>query len=213
MKIGIIGSGVVGKALTTGFIHHGYEVMAGSRQPKKLEAWKTEISAKLRVGDFAETAAFGDALVLATKGTAAEQAIKLAGTGNFAGKTVLDTTNPIADTEPVNGVISFFTKADESLMERLQKAVPDANFVKVFNSVGAHLMVNPDYESRPTMFICGNSETARADVKKIVDQFGWDVEDLGMAEAARAIESLCILWCIPGFRENRWTHAFKVLKK
>lgn len=98
-------------------------------------------------------------------------------------------------------------------MERLQKAVPDANFVKVFNSVGAHLMVNPDYESRPTMFICGNSETARADVKKIVDQFGWDVEDLGMAEAARAIESLCILWCIPGFRENRWTHAFKVLKK
>jgi predicted dinucleotide-binding enzyme len=212
MKIGIIGSGVVGKALAAGFIKHGYEVMAGSRQPAKLADWKTEISPKLRTGDFSQTASFGDVLILATKGTVSEDAIKLAGIDNFSGKTVIDATNPIADSEPVNGVLKFFTSLDESLMERYQKLAPEVNFVKAFNSVGAHFMVNPNFESKPTMFICGNSDAAKSETKEILEQFGWEVEDMGKAEAARAIEPLCMLWCIPGFRENRWTHAFKLLK-
>lgn len=213
MKIGILGSGVVGKALAKGFIKHGYEVMAGSRQPEKLEDWKTEISPKLRSGNFSKTASFGDIIILATKGTAAKEVLKLAGIDNISGKTVLDATNPIADAEPVNGVLKFFTNLDDSLMEQLQKFAPGANFVKAFNSVGAHFMVNPDFESKPTMFICGNNEAAKKDAAKILEQFGWEVEDMGSAEAARAIEPLCMLWCIPGFRENRWMHAFKLLKK
>ncbi len=212
MKIGILGTGVVGKALATGFMKHGYEVMVGSRQPEKLESWKSEISSQLRTGNLSETATFGDIIILATKGTVAADVIKLVGIDNLFGKTVLDATNPIAEAEPVNGVIQFFTRFDDSLMERLQKLAPRANFVKAFNSVGAHLMVNPNFESTPTMFICGNNDAAKAEAGKILDQFGWEVEDLGLAEAARAIEPLCILWCIPGFRQNRWTHAFKLLK-
>ena len=212
MKIGILGSGVVGKSLAAGFIKHGYEVMAGSRQPGKLADWKTEISPKLHTGDFSQTASFGDILILAAKGTVSEDVIKLAGMKNFSGKTVLDATNPIADSEPVNGVLKFFTNLDKSLMERFQELVPEANFVKAFNSVGAHFMVNPNFESKPTMFICGNSDEAKIEAKEIIEQFGWEVEDMGKAEAARAIEPLCMLWCIPGFRENRWSHAFKLLK-
>jgi predicted dinucleotide-binding enzyme len=212
MKIGIIGSGVVGKALAAGFTKHGYEIMVGSRQPQKLDDWKTEISANLQTGDFSETASFGDVVVLATKGTAAEEAVKLAGIDNLSGKTVFDATNPIADAEPINGVLKFTTSLDNSLMEQLQKLAPKANFVKAFNSVGNAFMVDPPFESKPTMFICGNSDNAKQEATKILHQFGWEVEDMGMVEAARAIEPLCILWCIPGFRENRWTHAFKLLK-
>jgi predicted dinucleotide-binding enzyme len=110
-------------------------------------------------------------------------------------------------------VLQFFTGHDDSLMEQLQKLAPETNFVKAFNSVGNALMVNPQFESKPTMFICGNNDKAKQEAAKILDLFGWEVEDMGKAEAARAIEPLCILWCIPGFRENRWTHAFKLLKK
>ncbi|MCB0306006.1 MAG: NAD(P)-binding domain-containing protein [Calditrichaeota bacterium] len=213
MKIGILGSGIVGKTLAGGFLKHGYEVMAGSRQPEKLQDWKAEIGPKLQTGNYSETAAFADIIVLAVKGTVARDVLKLAGIDNLSGKTVLDATNPIADAAPVNGVLQFFSSLDESLMEQLQNLAPKANFVKAFNSVGAHVMVNPKFETRPTMFICGNNEAAKEITKKILDQFGWEVEDMGGTEAARAIEPLCILWCIPGFRENRWTHAFKLLNK
>ena len=125
---------------------------------------------------------------------------------------MIDTTNPIADAPPVNGVLRFFTDLDDSLMERLQREFPDARFVKAFNSVGNARMVDPEFAGgRPTMFICGNDEPAKATVTEILDQFGWDVADMGKAEAARAIEPLCMLWCIPGFLRNEWTHAFALL--
>lgn len=99
-------------------------------------------------------------------------------------------------------------------MEELQKNVTDAHFVKAFNSVGSAFMVNPDFGGvKPSMFICGNNENAKDQVKKILEVFGWEVEDMGKAEAARAIEPLCMLWCIPGFLNNQWSHAFKLLKK
>jgi len=212
-KIGIIGSGPVGQALATGFTKHGYEVMIGSRNPDKLNEWKSRNTGKIKTGTFSETAAFGTILVLAVKGTAAKNALQLAGMQNIRNKTIIDTTNPIADAPPSNGVLKFFTGPDQSLMEQLQEAFPGAHLVKSFSCVGNPLMVNPDFGgTKPTMFICGNNEAAKSEVKQILEQFGWEPEDMGVAEAARAIEPLCILWCIPGIRENRWVHAFKMLK-
>jgi len=127
---------------------------------------------------------------------------------------VIDATNPIADTPPVNGVVPFFTSFDKSLMERLQSAFQDAHFVKAFNSVGYSLMVNPLLPGgRATMFICGNNDAAKQTVRGILDQFGWDTADMGSTEAARAIEPLCMLWLIPGLLRNEWNHAFKLLRQ
>jgi 8-hydroxy-5-deazaflavin:NADPH oxidoreductase len=212
-KIGIIGSGVVGQTLAKGFAKHGYAVMIGTGKKEKYEELKAKTNGQA-VGSFEEVAKFGEIIVLATKGTAAESALNMAGPGNLASKVVIDTTNPIADTPPVNGVLSYFTPVNESLMEKLQKQFPQARFVKGFSCVGNALMVNPDFGGvKPTMFICGNDAGAKGEVVSILNQFGWEYEDLGAVEAARAIEPLAILWCIPGFRQNSWTHAFKLLKK
>jgi predicted dinucleotide-binding enzyme len=142
----------------------------------------------------------------------AAEALRIAGPEHLAGKTVIDATNPIAEAAPVNGVLRYFTDLNESLMEKLQKEHSRANFVKAFNSVGAASMVNPQFKgAKPTMFICGNSDAAKHTVEGLLDQFGWEVSDMGKAEAARAIEPLCMLWCIPGFLRNDWVHAFKLL--
>jgi predicted dinucleotide-binding enzyme len=212
MKVGIIGSGVVAQALGDGFVKHGHDVMLGTREPSKLADW-VERNPAARIGSFAETASFGKVVVLAVKGTVAAQALRAAGAENFSGKTLIDGTNPIADAPPVNGVLKFFTNLDESLMEQLQREFPDARFVKAFNSVGSAHMVNPQFEGgKPTMFICGNDDAAKSTVSEILDQFGWETADMGKIEAARAIEPLCMLWCIPGFLRNEWTHAFKLLR-
>jgi hypothetical protein len=213
VKIGVLGSGIVGRVLGSGFLRHGFEVMVGTRSPEKLDEWKAEAGEKGSVGSFAEAASFADILVLAVKGTAAMDTLKMAGGENLRGKTIIDATNPISDAPPEHGVLKFFTTLDRSLMEQLQDAHPEARFVKAFNSVGNALMVNPDFgDTRPTMFICGNDDEAKKEAGGIVDLFGFDVEDMGGAQSARAIEPLCILWCIPGFLHNQWTHAFKLLK-
>jgi len=212
MNIGIIGSGDVAKTLAGGFLKHGHDVVIGTREPAKLKAWAAE-NPRARVGSFSEAARFGGVVVLAVKGAASAEALRAAGSSNLAGKPVVDATNPIADAPPTHGVLQFFTRLDESLMERLQREFPDARLVKAFNSVGSARMVNPRFQGgRPTMFICGNDETAKKTVETILDQFGWESADMGTVEAARAIEPLCMLWCIPGFLRNEWTHAFKLLK-
>jgi hypothetical protein len=209
MNVGILGSGAVAKALAAGFVKHGHAVMFGTRDASKLAEAARSVGAT--VGTFADAAQFGEVLVLAVKGDVAEHVLSLAGAG-VDGKTIIDPTNPIAAAPPVNGVLSFFTTYNESLMERLQRAFPKARLVKAFNSVGNAKMVNPEYAGgKPTMFICGNDDAAKKTVGAMCDQFGWEVLDLGAVEAARAIEPLCMLWCIPGFRQNEWTHAFKVL--
>lgn len=211
-KIGVIGSAGVGQTLAQGFKKHGYDVRIGSRSVEKLAGFSK--SSGIEAGTFADVAAWSDGLVLAVSGEAAEAALTLAGAGNLRGKVVIDATNPIAKQPPVDGVIQFFTGPNSSLMERLQQAFPDAKFVKAFNSVGQARMVNPQLEDgRPTMFFCGNDGDAKAFVARVLDQFGWEAADMGTAVAARAIEPLAQLWCIPGFRENSWTHAFKVLWK
>lgn len=213
-KIGILGSGIVGQVLANGFIKHGFDVMIGTNDPAKHVSLKEQTHGKASIGTFEETAEFGEIIVIATKGTAAESAIKKAGILHLAGKTIIDTTNPIADTPPTHGVLQYFTSYDESLMEKLQKLAPEAHFVKSFSCVGNAFMVNPDFGGiKPSMFICGNHDEAKKEVAGILDKFGWETEDMGKAEAARAIEPLCILWCIPGFLRNSWMHAFKLLKK
>lgn len=211
MKIGILGSGDVAKALCIGFLKYDHDVVMGTRTTSKLGDWAMK-HPRVRLGAFADAARFGDLVVLAVKGTAASEALHLAGPEHLAGKPVMDVTNPIADAPPVNGVIKFFTTLDESLIERLQKEFPGIRFVKAFNSVGNAGMVNPQFKGgTPTMFICGNDDSAKKTVAGIVEQFGWEVSDMGRAEGARAIEPLCMLWCIPDFLRNDWSHAFKLL--
>lgn len=211
MKVGVLGSGDVAKTLAAGFVANGHGVMMGTRTATQLAEWVTQNSA-VQIGSFADSAKFGEVIALAVKGTAAQAALRAAGAVNLAGKTVIDATNPIADEPPVNGVLRYFTSLDESSMERLQREFGDANFVKAFNSVGSACMVNPKFKGgKPTMFICGNSDEAKRAVSTILDQFGWDAADMGKAESARAIEPLCMLWCIPGFLRNDWVHAFKLL--
>lgn len=212
-KIGIIGSGVVAQTLGTGFLKHGYQVMLGTRDNSKLAEWQKNTGANALIGSFTEAAKFGDIIVLAVKGNVAKEALDLIGQESLNHKTIIDATNPIADAAPVHGVLKFFTSLDKSLMEILQEAVPGANFVKAFNSVGSASMVNPNYEIRPTMFICGNNESAKNEVSAILDTFGWEALDFGKVESARAIEPLCMLWCIRGFNNNQWTHAFKLLNR
>ena len=213
MKVGIIGSGVVGQTLAAGFLKHGHQVEIGTRDPAKLKDWSAK-NPGAAVKSFAEAAAFGDLVVLAVGGEVAQQALTLIGSSALQGKTVIDACNPIGGGPPVNGVLSFFTPQNQSLMEQLQKAYPSAHFVKAFNSVGSGQMVNPVFASgRPTMFICGNDKDAKKTVERILEQFGWDTEDMGAIEAARPIEALCMLWCIPGIGRNDWSpHAFKLLR-
>ncbi len=211
-KIGVIGSAVVGQTLAGGFKKHGYEVRIGSRTPAKLAEFSA--SSGISTGTFADVAGWAEAVVLAVSGEVAMDALKAAGETNLRGKIVIDATNPIAKQPPVDGVIHYFTSPNSSLMERLQSAFPQSHFVKAFNSVGAARMVNPQFAGgKPTMFICGNDGDAKAFVTGVLDQFGWEIADMGTAVAARAIEPLAQLWCIPGFRQNSWTHAFKLLWK
>jgi predicted dinucleotide-binding enzyme len=211
MKIGVVGSGVVATTLAAGFLRHGYDVTIGSRSPEKLKDFAAQ-NKGVKLGTFAEAAAFGEVIVVAVKGNAAAEALRLAGTANLAGKPVIDATNPIKDAPPAKGVLQFFTDINFSLMEQLQAEFPEAHLVKAFNSVGAPAMVDPAFVGgKPTMFIAGNSEAAKAKVQGILENFGWETADMGAAEAARAIEPLCMLWCIPGFTKNEWHHAFKLL--
>jgi 8-hydroxy-5-deazaflavin:NADPH oxidoreductase len=213
MKVGIIGSGIVGQVLAAAFKSEGHNVVLGTRNPNKKELgdFKSD-HPSIPVATFEQTAAEAELIVLATAGTAVEEAIRMAGLHNFKDKVVIDTTNPLENQPPVNGVLKFFTDINNSLMERIQQLIPEARLVKAFNSVGNALMYKPVLSATPTMFICGNDEKAKTTVTKILDSFGWETEDMGQAESARAIEPLCILWCIPGFLHNRWSHAFKLLK-
>ena len=204
-RAAVLGTGMVGQTLAAGLAKNGYDVTIASRDGKRVDGWDG------KVATFGDAAAAADLVVLALKGTAAEDVVRSIAP-HLEGKTVIDITNPLADAPPEGGVLRFFTSLDESLLERLQRLAPQAYFVKAFNSVGAAVMVNPDFGgTRPSMFIAGDDAGAKREVTELLDQFGWESEDMGGAEAARAIEPLCILWCIPGFARNEWTHAFKLL--
>lgn len=205
--VGVLGTGGVGQALANGLVDLGYDVIMGSRSVKSVDNWSGKVTT------FADAAGKADIIVLAVKGLAASDVVTSI-KESLGGKIVIDTTNPLTDAPPEDGVLGVFTTFSDSLMERLQKLAPKAHFVKAFNSVGSGNMINPVYpEAKPSMFICGDDEESKKEVSEIIEKLGWIVEDMGSVKAARAIEPLCILWCIPGMNSNQWTHAFKLLKK
>ena len=196
MKVGINGSGNVGRVLAAGFLNEGHQVMLGTRNISKEEVVKLKNENKNGLlGSFQETAQFGEVIVLAVSGLVAEDAINLAGKEHLSNKVIIDATNPIAAVPPENGVIRYFTTLEESLMEKIQKILPDAKVVKAFSCVGNAFMYKPNFNGIiPTMFICGNDDAAKKTVTDILTSFGWETEDMGKVEEARAIEPLCILW-------------------
>ncbi|MCS6917200.1 MAG: NAD(P)-binding domain-containing protein [Chitinophagales bacterium] len=211
-RIGIIGSGVVAQTLARGFLRHGHDVMLGTQHAEKQALLRQQV-AGATTGTFKEAAQYGEWVVLSVKGSAALTALKLVDEEALAGKIVMDTTNPIADSPPQHGVLQYFTSLNRSLMEQLQELRPQARLVKCFSCVGSAHMIDPQFSERPTMFICGNDANAKQEVTALLETVGWDVADMGGAEAARAIEPLAMLWCIPGFLHNRWNHAFRLLRK
>ena len=185
----------------------------GTRNPERRDEFKGKVQGDLSVSDVETTVDFSDIVVLAVKGSVAKSVVENLGS-KLNGKTVIDPTNPISSDPPVNGVLRFFTNLDRSLIEELQEAAPAANFVKAFSMIGGPHMVNANFNGeKPGMFICGNDDKAKAKVTEICELFGFEVEDFGKVEAGRAIEPLCMLWCIPGMTKGQWGHAFKMLKK
>jgi 8-hydroxy-5-deazaflavin:NADPH oxidoreductase len=209
MKVGILGSGDVAKSLARGFLLRGDSVMLGTRNPAKLAVWQNEHPGA-KVGSFAEAAAFGEIAVVATFGTATVEAIEEAGPQNFRGKVVIDTTNPLYfDEKGPHLAIGF----DDSLGERVQRALPDARVVKAFNTVGNQYFVDPQFAGGPpSMFVAGNDGVAKADVAKIIESFGWEFVDLGGIESSRYLEPMCMAWLAYGARSGTWHHAFKLLR-
>lgn len=211
MNVGIIGSGEVGQRLGDGFVELGYRVMIGSRDPNKLAAWVGKHKDKASAGSFSQAAEFGDMIVIATMWAGTKSAIEMAGAKNFAGKTVIDVTNPL-DFSAMPPKLSI--EGNDSAGETVQRLLPDAKVVKAFNIVGNPHMVHPKFEEgKPTMFICGNDEGAKKAVADIVTAFGWDCVDIGNIERARLLEQLAMLWIVYYFRTNTGDHAFKLLRK
>lgn len=212
MKIGILGSGDVGRALGSGLIRHGHEIMIGSREPERenLVAWREESGGS--TGSPADAAAFGEWAIIATQFDGAHSAIELAGPDRLAGKIVIDVTNPLdfADGPPPH----LSTAAGDSAGEQIQRWLPSSRVVKAFNIVNARFMVDPDFtDGPPTMFIAGNDGAARAAVTGLLEEIGWDVADLGPIKAARYIEGLAMCWIWYGFATGTWDHAFRLLRK
>jgi predicted dinucleotide-binding enzyme len=210
-RVGILGSGDVGKALARGFISLGHEVKIGSRSPEKLTDFVKSAGEQATSGTFDEAAAFGDIIVLATLGSGAQEAINLAGKTNFNGKVVIDATNPL---EFSTGAPRLSVGHTDSLGEQVQRWLPEARVVKAFNTVGNALMVNPDLPGGPPdMFLCGNDDDAKRLVSQVCRHFGWGVIDLGGIEASRYLEPMCMTWVLHGMKSGGWSHAFKMLSK
>jgi predicted dinucleotide-binding enzyme len=213
MKIGVLGTGDVGRVLGAGFATLGHEVKIGSRNPQKPEVreWLKKVGAKASAGTFAEAAAFGDIAVLAISWTGTENAIRLAGPENFAGKAVIDVTNPL---DFATGAPRLAVGYTDSAGESVQRWLPQSKVVKAFNHVGNAHMVNPKFpDGPPTMLICGNDAGAKKMVTGLLEAFQWSVVDIGAIEGSRLLEPLALLWITYGFRTNTWSHAFKLLRK
>jgi len=212
-KIGILGSGEVAQALGRGFIKYGHDVKLGAREAnnEKTTKWAKESGAHASAGTFADAAAFGEIVFLCTLWTGTENALKLAGASNLAGKVLVDVTNPLDFSK---GKPALAIGHTDSGGEQVQRWVPGAKVVKAFNSVGNAHMVNPDFPNGPPdMFIAGNDEGAKATIADICKKFGWGVVDTGGIEASRLLEPLCILWVDYGMRNKTWNHAFKLVRK
>ena len=211
-KIGILGTGDVGKTLASGFIADGYDVMVGSRSGNSAALVDEALGMDVAVDTFSVVATWAELVIIAVKGSSAEDVVGDIAS-HLAGKVVIDVTNPVSDTPPIHGVLSFFTSLDESLSERLQATAPEARMVKAWNTCSHMHMMHPDFSQQPTMPICGNDPEARREVAELIQSFGWKTEDMGQLIAARAIEPLAMLISIPGYLRGEWNHAFCLVKK
>jgi 8-hydroxy-5-deazaflavin:NADPH oxidoreductase len=213
-RIGVLGSGDVGRILAAGYAAAHHQVMLGSREPNsgKLNAWKASAGRGVSTGTFAETGAFGDVIFLATLWTGTESAIQLAGSANLANKVVVDVTNPLIFAP--NALPRLALGHTDSGGEQVQRWLPQSRIVKCFNSVGNAHMVNPAFPGGPPdMFLCGNDDQAKRTVSELCAELGWPTIDIGGIEGARLLEPMCILWVVYGLRTNTWNHAFKLLRK
>ena len=212
MRVGIVGSGTVGQHLGAGFVKHGHEVWIGTREPAKLAEWAKKVGPKAHVVTTAEAARQGELLVVATRWEGTEAALRAAGPENFKGKVVIDATNPLRYSEnaPPTLALGFETSAGE----KVQQWLPGAKVVKAYNTVGAPLMVDPEFQGglKADMFIAGDDAQAKAKVADIVRSFGWEVVDAGGIRMSRVLEPLCELWVYVGISTGKWNHAFKLIR-
>ncbi|HVE64339.1 MAG TPA: NAD(P)-binding domain-containing protein [Mycobacteriales bacterium] len=203
MRIGILGSGVVGRTLATGWAPYGHETRIGTRdemQPE-LDGFDT--------GSLADVAAWAELVVVAVVGASAETLARDLALA-LAGKVVIDATNPL---DFSSGGPQLFVGTDDSLGERVQRAAPDARVVKAYNTVGNLLMVDPQLDGGPpTMPIAGDDEDAKATVLDLLEQTGWDPIDIGGISASRWLEPMALVWTAYGIRSGTWTHAFRLLR-
>jgi predicted dinucleotide-binding enzyme len=212
-RVGILGSGEVGRRLAAGFARRGHDVMIGSRDPDKaeLQEWLTDEGAGVKAGTFAAAAEHGELLVLAVLGNAAEASIADAGPEAFSGKVVIDAMNPLDFSDGFPPKLSI--AGEDSLGERVQRALPDAKVVKAFNTIGNQYFVDPSFsEGQPTMLIAGNDEDAKRTVGDVLADFGWpEPVDIGDIEGSRELEAICIAWIRIGGMRGAWDHGFKLL--
>ncbi len=215
MKVGVIGSGDVGRRLGQGFASKGHDVKLGTRDSKKKEvqAWLKETAGTVSVGSFAEAAAHGEVVLLCTLGSAAESAIGLAGEKNFIGKVLIDVTNPLDFSKGMPP--GLFVGTTDSLGERVQRKLPQAKVVKCFNIVANSTMIDPRLkDGLPTMIIAGNDASAKKTVAEILAGFGWEAPvDIGNIDGARWLEALTALWVRVAISVGSWTPGFRVLKQ
>jgi 8-hydroxy-5-deazaflavin:NADPH oxidoreductase len=216
MKIGIIGSGDVARKLADGFIELGLHVKIGSRDPNqsKITDWiNKHDKEKASSGTFAETASFGELVVLATLWEGTADAIQLSNSKNLTNKIVIDVTNPLDFSKGIPPTLAV--GHTDSGGETVQRLLPDSKVVKAFNIVGNPHMVHPDFpDGRPTMFICGNDEASKKIVTDdILSKFGWETIDIGGIEGSRVLEPLALLWILQYFKTGNGNHAFKLLLK
>jgi len=209
-RVGILGSGDVGKQLGRGFAKHGFDVKLGSRDPAKLDAWRKETQGKASTGTFAQAATHGDIVILALNGAAVESAIDLAGTKNFSGKLVIDATNPLDFSHGMPPGLLFGTT--DSMGERVQRKFPEAKVVKCFNTVPNEVMFRPKFEDA-NMLICGNDSDAKKEVTQILKEFGWAGSiDLGGIDNAKWLEALVPLWVRAALATGNYSSMFKFVQ-
>ncbi len=214
MKIAVIGSGDVGQALAKGLIEHGHRVMIGTRNTQKNELkWvKKHEKEILSVGSYAEAADFGEMAILAVAWNAAENVLAIV-RPELSGKIVIDVTNPLIYNEDEAPTLSV--GHDMSAGEMVQQTLADSHVVKTLNTINFKHMVKPHFkDGTPTMFMCGNNESAKAHVRDLLLELGWiDVQDIGTIDKSRVLEPLCLLWIEYGISNNTWDHAVSFLRK
>ncbi|GGJ19147.1 NADPH-dependent F420 reductase [Deinococcus roseus] len=194
MNIGILGSGMVGKAIATALLAKGHDVVIGTRDPGKLSGWVSSQSGNLRIASPADAASHAEILVHATSGHAAIQALESAGRENLQGKVIIDISNPLDFSKGFPPTL--FVKDDDSLAEQIQHAFPEARIVKSLNTLTADLMLNPQLlNGTHTIFMSGNDQDAKDQVRDLLESFGWqDILDLGDLSTARGTEMYLALW-------------------